>query len=253
MAGKKRPHPSRASDDRHSGDTASTYKTHPTNMNTTYVNNIPITHGEVSVIMSDSVTESAKHAASLAKEIQSHGVNVLVLNCAMSDQRFNYIANPIIDGGGGSAGIPPASRGKQAAEGAGGTPALRNKKTHLEIRSCVRGNVIDERDMIDYVIAECRVRVVILCGWEWTSSSYRRKERLLYYLREIMEEHDVAVLVYSSVRTNPEPGRPDRGGLGRLAELAVYITRLDAAEELKQTVKKPKPIVVSSLAEQQAC
>jgi len=225
-------------------------------MNTTYVNNIPLTHGEVSVIMSDSVTESAKHAASLAREIQSHGVNVLVLNCAMSDQRFRYIADPIING---SAGVPPASRGRQADEdagetpalrhGAGGTPALRNKKTYLEIRSCVRGNLVNESDKIDYLISECRIGVIILCGWEWTSSSWRRKERLLYYLREIMEEHGVAVMVYSTARTQPTVGQYDRGGLGKLAELAMYITRLDAAEALKEKVKKPKPIVVRNQAE----
>jgi hypothetical protein len=205
-------------------------------MNATYVNNIPIIHGEVSVIMSDSVTESSKHAVALAKEIHSHGVNVLVLNCAMSDQRFHYIAKPIIDGKSGAAPVPTQSVGTR-------------KQKYFEIRSCVRGNLIDEGDKIDNLITECRIGVVILCGWEWASSSWRRKERLLYYLREIMEEHGVAVIIYSTARTQPTVGRYDRGGLGKLAELALYITQVKTAEELKDKVKKPKPIVISNQAE----
>jgi hypothetical protein len=88
--------------------------------------------------------------------------------------------------------------------------------------------------------------VVIISGWEFTSSGYRRKERLIYAIREMMRDQDVAVIIYSRAETKPTPGKFDRGGIGTLAVLAIAIITASAAEVLEIAVPKPLPMIVST-------
>ena len=94
------------------------------------------------------------------------------------------------------------------------------------------------------VLGNANIGTVIIAGWEWTSSSWRRKERLLFYLRELMEECGITVIVYSQATTNPTAGKNDRGGIGKLAMLAVGIVRLEASEDLESVRPKVLPMVI---------
>ena len=198
-------------------------------MKKTYINNIPLSHGEVTVIMSKNAAVMSKHAWELAAGIQKVGMGVLLINCGMSKRKFNGFEETT---------LPRPNTGK-----------LKQGEQHLVVHSSVRGDLAGERDAIAQKVRECKVGVVIISGWEWTSSSYRRKQRLLYNLRELMDDEDVAIVIYSQARTEPEAGEYDRGGLGWLAMLADVIVRLEASEDLKKTVSKPPPLIVSSYAE----
>ena len=97
-----------------------------------------------------------KNSCKLAKSIQSAGVGTLLINCGHSERRFRKHI---------------------------GYPEEAKPKTHLLVKTTVKGNLIGEKTEIDQALIECDVRVVIISGWEWASASYRRKERLMFYLR----------------------------------------------------------------------
>src|SRR2546421_11656697 len=61
-------------------------------MKTAYVLNIPLTHGEVSVVMSDHAEKTLQHSAKLASSIHKSGLGVLLINCGVSDKRFRETA-----------------------------------------------------------------------------------------------------------------------------------------------------------------
>jgi len=92
---------------------------------------------------------------------------------------------------------------------------------------------------------QAKVSVVIIMGWEWTSSSYARKERLLFFIRQLLRE-GTAVVVYSQAQTNPTPGKPDRAGLGKLAMLAYGIVNVEGAVEAAKMAPSPTPIVATN-------
>ena len=113
------------------------------------------------------------------------------------------------------------------------------------IHSSVRGDLIGDMEDFDRLIHECGIGVVIISGWEWASSSWRRKERLLYRLRELMDDHDVALIVYSQNPVMPVAGMMTRGSIGKLSMLALAITSLTTSEALEAVAPKPPPIVAS--------
>ncbi|MFI5262897.1 MAG: hypothetical protein ACHQM6_00120 [Candidatus Kapaibacterium sp.] len=193
-------------------------------MKLNYVNNIPLAHGEVTVVISNNASSVAKHSWELAAGIQKVGMGVLLINCGMSKGRFNEFEETT---------LPQPNTGKP-----------KHGQQHLVVHSSVRGDLAGERDAIAQKVRECGIGVVIISGWEWSSSSYRRKQRLLFNLRELMEDEDVVIVIYSQARTEPIAGEYDRGGLGWLSMLAVEIVRLEASDDLKKTVSKPPPLVV---------
>ncbi|HEY6171676.1 MAG TPA: hypothetical protein VIX80_05405, partial [Candidatus Kapabacteria bacterium] len=91
---------------------------------------------------------------------------------------------------------------------------------------------------------QAKVSVVVIMGWEWTSSTYARKERLLYFMRKLAKQGN-AVVVYSQARTNPTAGRPDRGGIGKLAMLAYGIVNVQGSIEAAKVAPSPKPVVAT--------
>jgi hypothetical protein len=186
----------------------------------TTINNIKIAQGEVSVVMSDLSADIVRHSCQTAKVLRDRGVNTLVLNCAVSNKRFRAVADTIVH------------------------PKSYHGNTNLHIRSVVQGNLVGDRDNIDLITHQRNVMVVIICGWEWTSDCWRRKNKLIFFLRELMEQHDVAVIVYSQAMTNPVAGRYDRGGLGRLAQLAIVIIRLDPSGDPADVLPMPPMMVI---------
>ena len=201
-------------------------------MKLSYINHVPIAPGELSVILAESAEDIMRHSCALALKAQSIGMGTLIINCGMSDRRFKEKSDGIVTDS--SAGIPPASCRRDA----GVTLA------DIFMRSSTRGNLIGDMELMKGVLGNANIGTVIIAGWEWTSSSWRRKERLLFYLRELMEECGITVIVYSQATTNPTAGKNDRGGIGKLAMLAVGIVRLEASEDLESVRPKVLPMVI---------
>ena len=191
-----------------------------------YINNVPIRHGELTIVTSNNADDSMKHSSRLAANTQKAGVPVLLLNCAISDKLFKEYFH-------------------KAHEHCPG-------RKELIAKSCTRGDLIGEREAIDQIIEETGTGVIIIAGWEWASSSWRRKQRLLFYLRQLMEERDVAIVIYSHVHHAPVPREIDHCGLGKLSLLALFVVELEASSQLEKQVPKPPPIVYHSYEEYEA-
>lgn len=191
-----------------------------------YVNQVPIRHGEVTVVTSTNATATMKHSSRLACSTQAAGVPVLLINCGMSDKRFReYFYEH---------------------------HAPQIKKQALLLHSSVRGNLVGEREAIDQLVEETGTGVLIIAGWEWTADSYRRKQRLISYLRGLAEEKDIAIVIYSHIANAPVAGEIDHGGLGKLALLAMFVVEIEVSKELEDSAPKPPPLVSQSLAEEEA-
>ena len=182
-------------------------------------------HGELTIITSDSAEASMVHSCRLGSDAEKAGLPTLIVNCALSPKRFKEHFN--------------ANHQPKA-------------KPELFLHSSVKGNLASEADAIDQMVYEGKVGLVIIVGWEWTSSSWRRKQRLLHYLRELMAERDVAVVVYSHCHNNPKPGHVDKGGVGKLALMSMFVAEIEMSEELESSCPKPPPLVFKNIAEEQA-
>ncbi len=198
-------------------------------MKCTYVNNVPLAHGRVTVVMSDNGDKVMAHSCKLAGSIKTAGIGVLLINCGMSDRSFREHAGDLED----FRTFP-----HHLVEP--------DSKPQLVIHTSIRGDLVCERDAIDQLVQNLRIGTVIIAGWEWASASWRRKEALLFYLRELMAEKDCAVVVYSQAVTKPVKGTFDRGGIGKLAMMAGFIIRDDASETLERLKPLPPPMVVSA-------
>jgi hypothetical protein len=188
-----------------------------------YINHVPFLQGEITVITSDHAEATMKHSARLAHSIKNVGLNVLAINCGMSDRRFRehyYEAH-----------------GKESF-----------KEPRCIIKSSVCGNLIGEREAIDQIVAEAGIAIVVITGWEFASSNYRRRERLMCYLRDLMEREDVSVIIYSHIANEPVAGMIDHGGLGKLSLLAYAIAEIDSTQILEEKITKP-PVLVATAAE----
>ena len=184
----------------------------------TYINNIPLNAGEITVLMHQNAETITNHACQTAQAIREHDLGVLLLNCATSNGRFQRTADKFI------------------------TTAARNKRPHLYLRTMEKGNLVYEKGYIEEMIDAAHVSVIIISGWEWTSSSYRRKERLIFQLRQWAEQKKVAIIIYSQARTEPTLGEYDRGGIGKLAMIAYAIEKIDFAEQTRD-IPKPPPLI----------
>jgi hypothetical protein len=169
--------------------------------------------GEISVVMSNDAEQMVRHCAALAAEIQRKGVGSMVINCGITERRFNEHFTPIATGG--SRNVRPENR----------------KSVPLIRHSTRRGDLADRADLIREFITSHNIKVVVIMGWEWTSSSYRRNQELLYTLRDLAETHDVSIIVYTQRISKAEPGKYDRSGIGKLGMLAVAVSTVDKAEE----------------------
>jgi hypothetical protein len=185
-----------------------------------YINSIPFRHGEITVVTSDHAEATMQHSARLANSVKETGLNVLAINCGMSDRRFRehfYQAH-----------------GREAF-----------KEPRCIIKSSVCGNLIGEREAIDQIVDEAKIAVVIISGWEFASSTSRRRQRLLFYLRELMERENVAIIIYSHIANDPVAGMIDHGGLGKLSLLAYAIAEIDSSKILDDEIRKPAPLVAT--------
>ena len=187
---------------------------------TPYINSIPIKHGEITIVTSDHAEATMHHSSRLASAAQQVGVGVLLINCGMSNRRFRehfYSEHTEV-----------------------------YDEPRLIVKSSVVGNLVGERDNIDQICREAKIGVVIIAGWEFASDNYRRRHRLISYLRGLMEEQDVAVVIYAHTANEPVAGTLDHGGLGKLTLLAYAVTRIEASEMLETAVKKPAPRVATT-------
>jgi hypothetical protein len=197
------------------------YKT----MKFTYYHGVAAAAGEISVVMSKDAEQMVRHCASLAAEIQRKGIGSMVINCGITERRFNEHFTPIATAG--SRNIRPENR----------------KSVPLIRHSTRRGDLVDRADLIREFITSHNVKVVVIMGWEWTSSSYRRSQELLYILRDLAETHDVSIIVYTQRISKAEPGKYDRSGIGRLGMLAVAVSTVDNTEEssgINETMSEPE-------------
>lgn len=197
-------------------------------MKITHVNSVPLAHGELSVVLSESAEDMLTHSTKLASDIRKLGVNTLLINCGVSERRFNEHVMPLTST---SDWFPDYKKDE-------------NEVKLVPFSTC-RGDLVGESDTITQVVNSARVGVVIIMGWEWTSSTWRRKERLYYYLRELMHTQDVAVIVYSQATTEPVVGKYDRGGIGKLGNMCVAIIKDTTSTELEKVAPRPAPLVVS--------
>jgi hypothetical protein len=197
-------------------------------MKITHVNSVPLAHGELSIVLSESAENMLAHSTKLASDIRNLGVGTLIVNCGVSERRFHEHIEPYI-----STSDRFYSRKDE-------------KEVKLASLSTCRGDLVSEGDTITEIVGQAGIGVVIIMGWEWTSSTWRRRERLFYYLRELMHNHNVAVIVYSQARTEPTVGIYDRGGIGKLAMMCVAITKDTTTAEIEKVHPRPKPIVMSA-------
>jgi hypothetical protein len=192
--------------------TSKPYKT----MKFTYFNGAATAAGEISVVMSKDAEQMLRHSAAVAADIQRKGIASVVINCGITERRFNEHFAPLATAG--SRNIRPENR----------------KNVPLLRLSTRRGDLIDRVEYIREAIQARKATIVMILGWEWTSSTYRRSQDLLYALRDIAEANNAAVIVYTQRITKAEPGTYDRAGIGKLGMLAVAVSTVDDIEKREE-------------------
>ncbi|MDP4236205.1 MAG: hypothetical protein Q8919_07160 [Bacteroidota bacterium] len=175
------------------------------------MNNIPFLPGELTIVTSDHAEATMQHSARLADSFCKAGLNVLVINCGMSDRRFRSHYHD--------------TYGEDTYA-----------KPVVILKTSLLGNVAGDREAIDQLVREAKIGVLILAGWEFASANIRRRNRLFFYLRELMAERDIAVIVYSQTMNNPVAGK--MGALGKLAAAAMEVVKIDSSKVLESAVKK---------------
>jgi hypothetical protein len=215
-----------------------------TTMNYGMVKNIPITEGEITIVKAEDAAEIMEHSCGLAAEIRKEGVGVMVINTGLSPRRFKAAAI--------KSGIECGEvRDSNTLVAPGPAPCI--------IHTAIAGDLASQVPDLTTVCKEAKIKIVIVTSWEWTSSNYRRKEQLLFALRQLVSGLDVALVVYSQSSTQTSKGRYDRGGTGKLAMLALEVLSLEAigSKEEQQTdldafkpvyVRKEKTVVRAQLS-----
>jgi hypothetical protein len=183
-----------------------------------YYLNVPMRHGEMTVVKNDHAEEAMRHAFRVAKEIHDSGVGVLLVNCGMSERRFRENFEEV----------------SQVSE----------QQPALLIHTATRGNLETDRFEIEPLLIKTGIKTVIIVGWEWASDSYKRTRRLYSCLRDIMDYHNVAMLVYANASHPIEAGKFDQRGLGKLTLMAYATCAVGPVEKLEKLTPKPKPIVL---------
>jgi hypothetical protein len=176
--------------------------------------NVPLINGEITVITSDSALDSLAHSLKLAHSAQNDGSSALYINCLVGRKRLAAYINA------------------NYAESGISAP---------KVHSSTRGDLVGDRETIDQMLADVRPGIVIITGWEWTSSNHRRKERLLHYLREIADRWEVPIVIYANNYQAPMAGRIDKGGLGKLSLAAAMVVEVKVLERLAVNVLPHQP------------
>jgi hypothetical protein len=192
---------------------------------TKYILNVPLEHGEVSVVLASNAEDMLRHSAKFATDCSALGAGVMLINCGLSERRFNEHTEHI-----------------KKYKDIDYMP--KKEKPRLMAYNSTLGDLVGDSGTIKAMCMQAHVSVVIIMGWEWTSCTYARKERLLYFMRELLR-HGTAVIVYSQATTNPTPGKQDRAGLGKLAMLAYGIVNVEGSEEAAKIAPSPTPVTAT--------
>ncbi len=190
-----------------------------------HILNVPLELGEVSVVLAANADQMLRHSAKFATDCSELGAGVMLINCGLSERRFNEHTQNI-----------------KKYKDIDYMP--KKKKERLLAYNSTLGDLIGDSGTIHAMCLQANISVVIIMGWEWTSCTYARKERLLYFIRELLQR-DTAVVVYSQAQTNPTAGKQDRAGLGKLAMLAYGIVNVEGSEEAAKMAPSPKPVVAT--------
>lgn len=191
----------------------------------THINNVPISQGELTVIVADTVDDMLHHSARLATDSHSLGLGVVLVNCGITRARFNEYTDHIT---------------KYSDSSYYG----KNQKPRLVGYTSAVGNLVNDEYALKSLRYHAMASVLIIVGWEWSSNSYLRKDKLLFLLREILDS-GITIIVYSQTRTKPTPGRMDRAGIGKLGTLARSVTSIEAVEASHKAAPAETPVVAS--------
>jgi hypothetical protein len=185
-----------------------------------YINNVPVASGEITIVTSDHAKATMIHASRLAYDSRKLGLDTLIINCGLSHKKFG---EHLWD-----------SFGEEIYEG-----------TRLLVHTSPLGDLIGDQDALNNIVQQAKIKSIILCGWEFASTTRRRKERLISYLRELMTTYGVSVIIYCHTAVAPVAGKVDRGGIGKLGLLANAVCEIDSSEMLETVVKRPDPIITT--------
>jgi hypothetical protein len=187
-------------------------------MKTQYINNVPFLAGELTLVKSDHAEATMRHSALISNSFRKAGLNVLTINCGMSDRRFR---SHYYDTYGEDTYTRPM----------------------VVLKTSELGDLVGERESIDQICREGKIGVVILAGWEFASSTRKRRDRLYFYLVELLKR-GIIVIVYTQTAGNPIAGR--MLVLGKLSARAFEIVEIDTSKFLEGAVKKPPVIAWES-------
>lgn len=184
-----------------------------------YLLNVPMHNGELTVIKNSHAEDAMHHSIRLAREANESGLGVLIINCGMTDRRFRENFNEVC--------------------------AEREQDPRLILHTATRGNLVGDRDELEPIVARAMIGLVIIVGWEWTSDSYKRSRRLYTFLWDLLDFHKTTVVVYANSNHEIQAGKFDQRGLGKLTLMAVAACEVNSVEKLERVAPKPKPHIVS--------
>jgi hypothetical protein len=203
-----------------------THQTHKTRMKQSthsFINNVPISQGELTVIVSDTADDMLRHSAQLATDTHALGLGVVLINCGITRTRFNEYTEHI------TKCTDSSYYGKKHI------PRLVGYTSEV-------GNLVNDEYAFRSLRAHAKASVFIIVGWEWSSDSYLRKDKLMFMLRKLLDEGST-IIIYTQTRTKPIPGKMDRGGIGKLATLARSISSIDAVVASHKSAPAENPVV----------
>lgn len=190
-----------------------------------YINNVPILQGELTVIVADTADDMLRHSAQLATDTHALGLGVVLINCGITRTRFNQYTEHI-------------TKCSQY------TYESQKRKPRLVGYTSEVGNLVNDEYALRGLRAHAMASVYIIIGWEWSSNSYTRKDKLVFMLRELLDE-GATIIVYSQTRTKPIPGRMDRAGIGKLGSLARSITSIEAVVASHKAIPVEPPVIAT--------
>lgn len=191
---------------------------------------VPLNYGEMTIVKSDSASASMVHACKLGEKLTQRNLSALVVNCGMNRKRFTEHFHKHH------------------------TYAYKNTKeeTSFIYYHSMIGDLSGDSDAIHQLVWQQCIGAVIITGWEWVASNWRKKQKLLYFIRLLMDELNVAVIIYSNTPMNVEPGKYSNLGAGKLSLMTSFVAEIDAADELEEEVGKPEPLFEDKEEEKKA-
>lgn len=190
-----------------------------------HINNVPISQGELTVIVADTADDMLRHSSQLAADTYALGIGVAVINCGITRTRFNEYTEHI-------------------TKYTDNSYFAKKQKPRIVGYTCEVGNLINDEFALRSLRYHAMASIVIIVGWEWSSDSYSRKDKLLFMLRKLLDE-GTTIIIYTQTRTKPVPGRMDRGGIGKLGTLARSVTSIEAAVASHKSAPAETPVVAT--------